>query len=337
MYTYLGEYPYKTNLGGLAEEINGVCHDSNNWFFAQNGNLWKYPVSFDLNSIRSEKQGPDVLVVGKDNKIKIINPRRAIYKHERVKGEHFGDIDYYEGKIYVPVKVGSKCTIRMYNASNLTFVKEQVMKRADGKPFSDIGWLAINPNNGFLYTSENTISSKSPIYIYKIGSFDKSETLEFITTAKLFDENRKELTRGCMQGGCFDAYNRLYLNNGYFKGLDWDSKKTFPLTYRDSYANSKGGISVFKTPSSLPTKGTCQNLIRIAASNQKSGFRYQFDGEYQEPEGLTWWDLDKNANKAPKISGQLHAIMLGNKSKIMKSTNYDHIYFKHYKCNATTT
>ena len=85
MYTYLGEYPKKKDLGGLAEEINGVCHDDKNWFFAQNGNLWKYPVSWDLNSICSEKDGPDVLIEGNNNRITIRNNRQAIYKHERIK------------------------------------------------------------------------------------------------------------------------------------------------------------------------------------------------------------------------------------------------------------
>ena len=132
-----------------------------------------------------------------------------------------------------------------------------------------------------------------------------------------------------MQGGCFDIYNRLYLNNGFFSGFDWDDGPV----YRPSYANSKGGISVFEVPYSWPSKNRCQELVRVAASNQKSGFQYQFNDNYQEPEGITWWDLDIIAERGYGMQGQLHAIMLGNNSKIVDSKNYDYIYFKHYHCN----
>jgi hypothetical protein len=47
-------------------------------------------------------------------------------------------------------------------------------------------------------------------------------------------------------------------------------------------------------------------------------------GDYdEEPEGLTWWDLDRS--DAPGIEGQLHAIVLDN------DDNGDDIYFKHYR------
>lgn len=69
----------------------------------------------------------------------------------------------------------------------------------------------------------------------------------------------------------------------------------------------------------------CAMIYRLTHSNQDRDFRYQFNSIGEEPEGITYWDLDEN-NKAPYIRGQLHAIMLDNAGK-----GDDDFYFKHYR------
>ena len=121
-----------------------------------------------------------------------------------------------------------------------------------------------------------------------------------------------------MQGGCFDNDNHLHIMNGYV---------THDKGTRVSWANSKGGISVFKV-SSTPSAGYTQTICRLTHSNQSGGFRFQFNGSGEEPQGLTYWDLDKDT-RAPEIDGQLHAIMIDNTGK-----GADDFFFKHYRKNA---
>lgn len=298
MYTYIRQWPKDREMG-WSEEANGVCHDANNWFFTQDGNLWKFPITHRIgDTCKSE------------------NRAKGIYK-VRV-GKHLGDIDHYNGYIFVPVDSDKK-TIRIYRASDLTLVNEQVMKRSNGTDYTSIGWLAINPNNGLLYTSDNTVSNvnsgkKSYIHIYKIGDVTKQNPLTLHSVASLKDEYNNNLERGCMQGGCFDDSNNLYLVNGYVTGKS------------DYHKGGKGGISVVKATAS-PAANSNMALIRVSHSNQSNGFRFQFNGIGDEPEGITYWDLDRD-KRAPEIDGQLHAIMIDN-----CGTGADDFYFKHYRRN----
>lgn len=109
-----------------------------------------------------------------------------------------------------------------------------------------------------------------------------------------------------MQGGCFDNQNHLHLCNGYYK----------------DYANQKGGITVYNIPTI--TKGQILYLKVRARSNQSHDFRFQFTSRGEEPEGITYWDLDNGM--APGITGQLHAIMIDNVGK-----GDDDFFFKHYR------
>ena len=72
---------------------------------------------------------------------------------------------------------------------------------------------------------------------------------------------------------------------------------------------------------------------RIVRSTNGSGsFNYEFHpggSTDEEPEGLTYWDLD--GRNAPGIKGQLHAILLDN------DANGDDVYFKHYRVQGAMT
>jgi hypothetical protein len=103
-----------------------------------------------------------------------------------------------------------------------------------------------------------------------------------------------------MQGGAFADDDHLYISCGYVEG-----------------GHESWGLHLFDL----------RTQRRIARSTSGSGaFNYEFHPNspyYEEPEGLTFWNLDSGA--APGIRGQLHAIMLDNDS------NGDDVYFKHYR------
>lgn len=303
MYKYIRNYPSDREMG-WSDELQGVSHDSNNWFFTQNGNIWKFPLSHDL-----------------DETCKSENRSKGIYKNAY--GYRLGDCDCYNNYLFVPVTGDGTPYIAVFDASDLSFVAKDHIKRFD-IDYHSIHWCAINPNDGCLYTSDENLgndfkNTTTPIMVYDIdwNKIRKGQRgfLRYKTFIKMYTSTGVRLTRKYVQGGCFDDANHLHISNGEYT-LKVESH---------NYANEKGGISVFYIPpmSGNSTSGY-YNVKRIAYSNQKKLFQYQFNGTGEEPAGLTYWDLS-NKKVPGKIEGCLHAIMSDN-----SGSNADDFYFKHY-------
>lgn len=362
MYLYLGQYPKDREMG-WSEEVNGVCHDKSNWFFTQNGNLWKFPITHDIHKICKSPSGN----IRRTNKADIEFLLKTLFGVTKVTSIHMGDIDYYNGYIFVPITAdyekeqmtvtvpslpsvvtlpgsnislvlpgpsikvpvgsgrGTITDIFIFKASDLTFVNHYVPRREDKKTFTSIGWVAIN-QNGLLYTSDKHVKNTtnkdySRVHVYAIGNVLSKEPLTFHSVANLYDQYGRAFNREHMQGGCFDDNDHLHIMNGF---VTW-----YKGYYKNNWSkDGKGGICIYKT-SRTPQKGAVQNLYLLKQSAQKSGFRYQFDGKGDEPQGLTYWDLDNIRPEAPGIKGQLHAIMLNN-----IGIGDDDFYFKHYRKKA---
>jgi hypothetical protein len=73
---------------------------------------------------------------------------------------------------------------------------------------------------------------------------------------------------------------------------------------------------------------------RVDRSTNGSGpFNFQFDPTapyYEEPEGITFWDLDADP-RSPGVSGQVHVILLDN-----DEPDSDDVYVKHYRLGTET-
>ena len=289
MYQFINDYPYFRE-NGLSHECQGVCHDKDNWYFTQDGNLWKIPLSRDLNQ-KLDKDDPSI-------------------KFRKV-GGHLGDLDYAQigstGYLFIP-DMGNKSEtfISIWEAKNLRMVAKFPIYQ-NNQRFASIGWCAIN--NGYLYTSESTVGDRRYfVHIYKIDFSRLNPFMNPCGHLLLLDEADNQLTLKDMQGGCFDNENHLHLANGYWENEDRD----------------KQGIHIFEVqaePSQL-----VQNVKRISKSNQKSGFKYKFDTSGQEPEGITWWDLDNDSRAPAKERGQLHVILLDN-----DPGGTDDLVFKHFR------
>lgn len=294
-YDYIGQYPTNREQG-WSEELNGVCHDSSNWYFTQNGNIWKFPVTHNLNNSCTKE-----------------NASKGIYKNSY--GHHLGDIDYYKNYLFVPVSDHGEPYIAAFPTSDIhKRAARHTMQLPNGSSYSDLGWLAINPKNGLLFTSNGSINKNNPIYVYSIDidaiKAGRNDFLKLYTRINLVDEEGDDyVERTCMQGGCFDNDNHLHLCNGFWK---------------NEHSNKKGGITVYEIPE-LAYKPNSTILVQIRArSNQSHDFRFQFNTLGEEPEGITFWNL--TGKNAPNISGHLHAIMLDN-----AGSGKDDFYFKHYK------
>lgn len=321
MYDYINQYPSNVYLQGLAIEFQGVCHDNENWYFTQDGYLWKFPRT--TNFYDGFYTSMDVRIDA-DNTVHVLHKPSKIFRRASEEYMHLGDIDYYNGYIFVPLENNNNGTrsVRIYRASDLVLINEQRIKRYDGKYFTSLAWLAINPNNGLLYTSDHNISQfelkgaeegrSVGLQVYSIGDVTKPNPLTFHSVADIYDSKMKPIDIMYTQGGCFDEENHIHIVNGDAIG---------------THANEKGGISVFKV-SSCPVKNAHDKIVSLDHSTQRGHFRYQFDGLGNEPEGITYWDVDKFiSDKTPGIKGQLHAIVLKN-----GLSDDDRIYFKHYRC-----
>ncbi|MBN1636569.1 MAG: hypothetical protein JW920_08650 [Deltaproteobacteria bacterium] len=310
-YSYMGNYPGDRE-NGWSDNLQGVTQDSDNWFFTQKERLWKFPITHHL----GEKVTTADLTRG------IL--KKSIPSLLKSEGyDHFGDLDFYRGILLVPMEGRTPIIVAVFKASNLEYlgyVELTEQKKA--------GWCAVNPIDGYLYSSNSLVKASDPIYKYRVNwdrvasgqlpqspgtanSHDAaSARLERVGKLKLFDEFGDSLELKTMQGGVFSHSGCLYLVNGYCCG--------------QSTRNT--GVMVFDS----------ENGRRVAHStNGSRDFNFEYHpgsycgpGEFncrEEPEGITIWDLDSD-RRAPQISGQLHVIMIDN-----MGGGDDDLYFKHYR------
>ncbi|MFZ5995488.1 MAG: hypothetical protein ACOYU4_10945 [Thermodesulfobacteriota bacterium] len=285
-YNYLGNYP-KDRETGWSDNLQGVTNDGHNWFFTQETNLWRFPVSHDLNK-KVTKANPEkgILMVRMPSELKGYN--------------HFGDLDYHEDFLYIPITGEDKTpVIGVFQAGNLSYIGCFVLNGQSGA-----GWCAINPKDGLLYTSNSTVSPDNPMFRYEVD-FDKIRLRgqvirSFKDRYQVYKPNGAGLELRHMQGGVFSEDGNLYIVNGYYKDC----------------SRRRSGVHVFDAETGR----------RIAKSTNGYGrFNYEFHPgwpNHEEPEGITLWDLDDG--RAPKISGRLHVIMIDN------DVTDDDLYFKHY-------
>ena len=92
-------------------------------------------------------------------------------------------------------------------------------------------------------------------------------------------------------------------------------------------STSAAATTRIPTRAGASTSSTCERSgASLRSTNGSGSFNYEFHpggSTDEEPEGLTYWDLD--GRNAPGIQGQLHAILLDN------DANGDDVYFKHYR------
>jgi len=213
----------------------------------------------------------------------------------------FKALTHYKGFLFVPLGADphQPAAIAMFRASDLSYVHHVLLDKSLG--LGTPGWVAIHPKEGRLYTSGKVVGYGKGLAVFNISIPDDGSgfTLEF--SHEVFPRLKMPMKlMKFMQGGDFSPEGQLYLVNGYY---DTDV--------------SKGGISVF-----------CMHDFHFLQKSAQSGkFRFQWDTSWdtaEEPEGLCFWDLDEDG-RAPKISGQLHAILLDN------DAGPDDVYMKHYR------
>ncbi|MBO4531031.1 MAG: hypothetical protein IK017_04250 [Paludibacteraceae bacterium] len=350
-YNYIGNYPYEKKTG-WERNVQGICHDDKNWYISQTGELWKIPVTHDLDKKIDKNNLPNGYLHRNNSETSLKN----------TKYNHYGDIDFYQNYLFVPItseEDNVKPAIAVFEAKTLTYICKQTIKRNDGKQYySSLAWCAIK--NGKLYTSDRHCGlseekDSSPIEVYDIdieAIKNKKNFLKFDMSFSLW--NNPETKKHFMQGGCFDNNGYLHLNSGIvpgdcgevlssaFKIKDFDNENDGIQVFRfNTYVSSFSIVKLkMKYGDNIPIKALMNEMqtsvTEIARSckddNKNNKFRYEFhpnSPKYEEPEGITFWDLRgmKNLPNNDKLKDTVfHALMLDN-----EANNNDEVYIKHYR------
>lgn len=321
-HTFLGDYPSNHNAG-WTDKLQGVTHDSEHWYFTQEKKLWKFHVRKDLgvDPLKADASAdmPDEL--------------------KNLGCNHFGDPDYFEldgqGYLFVPVEGGNDCqrvpivAVFRVERSTLPFVGYDALEMPIANvDKSKIGWCAINPVSGLLYTSHNEIGQGFPIFRYDIDHEALRNSKVKLTREsiilQLWETNaRKKRVHipKYVQGGAFSPDGVLYISSGRLTKL--------PKLFNEE---DDGGIFVFRIDDDL-----AEGILQDRSSLDDMPFKYHYHSgfwQYEEPEGLTYWDIDELKQNSqftiPQgIEGQLHAILLDKPYPFPIFTD-DEIFFKHY-------
>ena len=296
-YKFLGDYPFNCNRD-WCDNLQGVAHDKDYWYITNTTQLWKFPVEFKLGTDFDGDHPPPGV------------QRTGIPKELSTLGyNHFGDLDHHNGYLFVPFEhvnaspAVPRAALAVFKAENLAYLGHAVLSQEEA------GWCAINPANGWLYSSSGYAAKADDpnyyIHVYYVRVKENPSVITLIDQAplRIYNENGGPITLSGGQGGTFSEDGQLlYLVSG---GYDTEQPED--------------GISVFDTMSGK----------RVAKStNGAEPFNYEWHPgtiEAEEPEGLMVWDLDKDT-RAPGIRGQLHVIMLDN-----ELLGNDYLHFKHYR------
>jgi hypothetical protein len=285
----------------LAYNIQGIAHDNNNWFFTnyfepeailgftnilwvdgrstkikgrRRSFLWKISSSVSLNHGFSIEE--------RDNNITSVEMPTDLLDESYW---HYGDLDYYNGYLFVPVEGVTPGKIALHRGEDLHYIGSAKLEETE----YHAPWCAINPRNGLLYTSTFYDRRDSRPLILKVYEptipgipSDSPFSLTCKGDFQLYDGSGSPLTINRIQGGTFDPDGNLYLVS-------------------DS-GNDDAGIHAFDMIFG-------RRLIKLHIKYDRTPL--EEGGPQQELEGITFWDLIHNntPDNIPR-QGELHLTML---------------------------
>ena len=267
------EYPFDMGRS-WTNDLQGVTHDASNWYMTNTEHIFKIPVN---------------RAIGGSNPISIYRGMPS-----QLSGyEHLGDMQYYNGLIYVAVENSSGAprphVIAVFD-TGLNYVAHAPIPGAGGAP-----WAAVDPRNGLLYTSDFNTNVIREFRVIWLGSTNPNASaafeLELVREIRLRTSSGALTSMSRVQGGVVSDNGHLYVvqdkAGGGIYGVDLQNGRIMKK------------IAVNFDPGETPP---------------------------EELEGITIWDLDNGS--APGINGQIHLQMIDN-----DWPSNDDLYFKHFRAN----
>ncbi|NKB82627.1 MAG: hypothetical protein GKS05_12230 [Nitrospirales bacterium] len=189
-----GDYPQQV-VNKLSKEIRGTAHDQNHWFFTQDDMLWKIPVTLNLATMGKLTPASAKLI--------------DIPPYLQRKGyRRYGDLDYYKGHLFVALegegRAKNRPLVAIFNATNMKLIDTLSLKQGQ----RSIGWIAINPVNGYLYSSEPRTSTG--VKRYRITLSGDQVSLSFPSSYNVLNKFRRSVSLINIQSGSFSADGRYF-------------------------------------------------------------------------------------------------------------------------------
>ena len=305
LFRIINDYPSEGNPG-WHENAQGVTHGTNYWYFTQTLKLWKVRASSDL-----DEDADDYASTREKDLRKVPGLWGQGY-------DHFGDLGYHQGYLVIAVtggEAGVPGVVAIFKASDLSYIGKAVLPgQEEGASGCAVG------ADGFVYTF-----SGPPTFLHKyaLNWSALPDTIDFSRVGDriaLRKADGSPLDLHYNQGITFSPDGRyLYLVNGMMTGDSLVSCGGSD-SFTEEEMRAHAGIHVIDL----------QTHRRVRKSTNGSGlFNYEFHPGYpncEEPEGLTFWDLDGVPGRHYGAQGQLHVILLDNDGP----GDSDDVYFKHY-------
>jgi hypothetical protein len=311
--SYIGNFP-ENRSRKMYDNIQGITHDVYYWYFSQKKEEKKKGNTHDQRLYKFNAS---------DN---LSSGHPIIAKKIRGYGNHPGDITYFKHGsneyIFVPMYKSSHQSttsrILVFRASDL----ELVVASKRYPTLKGPSWVALDPS-GRLYHNNSDILPEpgKRIQVYDVD-WNKiaNKNPDFLTHLREFPLYRED----GREFGTDDG------TENYKIQLKFQQGATFSPT-GNLFFMSHGGRKVPPSLSGIKVFNALTGEIIYRSDTTRMPFKFQFDPQWykkhEEPEGLTFWDLDDpNAPNAPNISGQLHVMLIRN-----DILSHDDFYIKHYR------
>ncbi|MDO4492171.1 MAG: hypothetical protein Q4B85_14010, partial [Lachnospiraceae bacterium] len=243
-------------------------------------------------------------------------------------GLELGDCECYKGYLFIPAycredAAGISPHIAIFNTKTLK--KEAIVYPVDkaGNRLENVQWVAVNPQNGKLYTSVADFIEKNPVYVYDIdfqvlsgtGSPEKKQILHLSGEIYLDNYNYEKCIFWSPQGACFDSKGHLYFVNHQINPDIHD-----------------GGIWMYKIPEKVSLNSPVR-LECVGRSNHLKGLYQYFWSAYHQYKGITIREIPHTSG-GQEYSGYLYSmgtVLPEEEKDSEKSILYQHeIKWEHY-------
>jgi hypothetical protein len=242
------------------EECQGVTSDGKFWYISSNNNgHWWFPggrkqriYRFDRNMALMDQF--DTYVAGSN---------------------HLGDIDYYQGRIYAALE--EPIQVLMVSTSDFSTWSRASLRGPTGgsAPQDHMSWCAINPWNGYLYSSQFD-------GVAEVFAYDPAHEFTQVPAASI----RLEIATDAVQGGCFSNNGHLYLSSNAsndirgFSALNGAFLGSAAIEVDHDEGEEVEGVAVWK---GVPYDGTPGDVHVILLDNDDTNQDDVFFKHYSAP------------------------------------------------------